>query len=207
MIKERGKQVRLAGRILGAHRHICAFFHSKAEEYDVLGSFIREGFEQDDKAVHIIDPQRKLEHCRCLEEMGVQLHEVMHSGQLDVLGWDEAHLRNGRFDQRGMLTMVEEVMRRNASEGFGATRLISDMEWSQASVPGARDLIEYEARLNYVIPRYKDTVICTYDLARFNASTVMDILRTHPVAIIGGILQENPFFVSPAEFLEEPPAP
>ena len=31
----------------------------------------------------------------------------------------------------------------------------------------------------------------------------MDILRTHPMVIIGGILQENPFFVSPDEFLRE----
>jgi hypothetical protein len=31
----------------------------------------------------------------------------------------------------------------------------------------------------------------------------MDILRTHPMAIIGSILQENPFFTPPAEFLKE----
>ena len=31
----------------------------------------------------------------------------------------------------------------------------------------------------------------------------MDILRTHPMVIIGGILQENAFFVPPDEFLEE----
>jgi hypothetical protein len=32
---------------------------------------------------------------------------------------------------------------------------------------------------------------------------VLDILRTHPVAIIGGVLQDNPFFVPPDEFLRE----
>ena len=31
----------------------------------------------------------------------------------------------------------------------------------------------------------------------------MDILRTHPMAIIGSLLQENPFFVPPDEFLRE----
>jgi hypothetical protein len=28
-------------------------------------------------------------------------------------------------------------------------------------------------------------------------------MRTHPMIIIGGILQENPFFVRPDEFLRE----
>ena len=31
----------------------------------------------------------------------------------------------------------------------------------------------------------------------------MDIMRTHPMVIIGGVLQENPFFVPPAEMLRE----
>lgn len=31
----------------------------------------------------------------------------------------------------------------------------------------------------------------------------MDIMRTHPVVAVGGIVQENPFFVPPKEFLAE----
>jgi hypothetical protein len=46
-------------------------------------------------------------------------------------------------------------------------------------------------------------VICAYDLSKFGASTVMYALRTHPVVIIGGLLQENPFYVDPDEFLLE----
>jgi hypothetical protein len=64
-------------------------------------------------------------------------------------------------------------------------------------------LLEFEARVNHVWPRYADTVICTYDLSRFRADIVIDVIRTHPMIIIGGILQENPFFVQPDEFLQE----
>jgi hypothetical protein len=31
----------------------------------------------------------------------------------------------------------------------------------------------------------------------------MDIMRTHPMVIIGGLLQANPFWVTPDEFLRE----
>ena len=77
------------------------------------------------------------------------------------------------------------------------------MEWSLEDRPGVRDIIEYESRLNKILPQFNDPVICVYDLAKFGAGTVIDILRTHPMVIIGGILQENPFYVSPDEFLEE----
>jgi hypothetical protein len=32
---------------------------------------------------------------------------------------------------------------------------------------------------------------------------VIDMMRTHPMVIIGGILQENPYFVPPDEMLHE----
>ncbi len=40
-----------------------------------------------------------------------------------------------------------------------------------------------------------------YHLGQFGGDTVIDIMRTHPMIIIGGILQRNPFFVPPGEFL------
>jgi hypothetical protein len=46
-------------------------------------------------------------------------------------------------------------------------------------------------------------VICTYDLARFTAAQVVDVLRSHPLAVIGGIVQQNPFFVSPERLIQE----
>jgi hypothetical protein len=33
--------------------------------------------------------------------------------------------------------------------------------------------------------------------------SAMDIMRTHPLVIIGGLLRENPFFVPPEQFLDE----
>jgi hypothetical protein len=77
------------------------------------------------------------------------------------------------------------------------------MEWALVDLPGVEDLIEFETRVNYVTPKYDNIVVCTYDLSKFRASVVMDALRTHPVVIIGGILQENPFFIPPDQFLLE----
>jgi hypothetical protein len=77
------------------------------------------------------------------------------------------------------------------------------MEWALLDKPGVDNLLEYETRLNYVLHKYDDPVICTYDLSKFSASVAMDIMRTHPVVLIGGMLQENPFFVPPDQFLLE----
>jgi hypothetical protein len=77
------------------------------------------------------------------------------------------------------------------------------MEWALLDKPGVENLVEYETRLNYVLPKYDDIVICAYDLSKLGATVVMDALRTHPAVIIGGLLEENPFFVPPDRFLLE----
>jgi hypothetical protein len=46
-------------------------------------------------------------------------------------------------------------------------------------------------------------VICTYDTNLLDGTLLVDILRIHPVVIVGGRLYENPFFSPPAEFLRQ----
>ena len=198
-----GGSVQCAGGVLGQRRHICAFFNSVEEQHRVLGSFIKEGFERGDKAVHLVDPELREGHLRWLGEAGVDVAQAMGTGQLEVRRWQDAQLRGDRFDQDAMLALLEETFQSGAAAGYPLTRLIGQMEWALAEKPGVDDLLEFETRVNYLMAKYEDPAICTYDLSKFSASVVMDIMRTHPVVIVGGVLQENPFFVPPDQFLLE----
>jgi hypothetical protein len=198
-----GGSVRCAGGILGQHRHICAFFNSVDEEHRVLRSFIKDGFDRGDKAFHLVDPDLSEDHLRRLAEAGIDVGQAMGTGQLELRRWQDAQLRGDRFDQDAMLALIEEALQSGAAAGYPLTRFVAHMEWALLDKPGVDDLVEFETRVNYVLPKYDDPVICTYDLSKFSASVVMDIMRTHPVVIIGEVLQENPFFVPPDEFLLE----
>ncbi len=195
--------VQFAGGNLGGQRHICAFFNSIDEEHRVLRSFFKDGFDRGEKATHIVDPEKREEHLKRLAEAGINVKQAMDIGQLELRPWREAYLRGDRFDQDAAVALIEEILQSGAAAGYALTRLVGHMEWALLDKPGVNNLVEYETRLNYVLPKYNDPVICTYDLSKFPASLVMDIMRTHPVVIIGGILQENPFFVPPDQFLLE----
>lgn len=54
-----------------------------------------------------------------------------------------------------------------------------------------------------VVAVHQGRVICTCDLSKHSAPFIIDIMRTHPIIIIGGILQENPFYVQPEEFVRK----
>ena len=95
---ERHQPIRYAGSVLGARRHLFAFFHSHDEEYRVLLPFIREGFERGEKAFHIVDPDRCDEHLQRLTLAGIHVAAAQRSGQLELSGWTDTYLRDGRFD-------------------------------------------------------------------------------------------------------------
>jgi hypothetical protein len=197
------RSVQFAGGMLGRHRHICAFFNGIDEEYRVLRSFIKDGFDQGDKAFHLVDPELREDHLKRLAEAGINVQQGVDTGQLEVRPWQDAPLRSGRFDQDAWLVSFEQVLQSGPAAGYAQTRFLAQMEWALVDLPGVGDLIEFETRVNYVVPKYDDIVICAYDLSKFGSSVVMDALRTHPVVIIGGLLQENPFFVPPDQFLLE----
>ena len=197
------RSVQLAGGVLGQQRHVCAFFNSIAEEHRVLRSFIKDGLDGGERAFHIVDPELREEHLKQLAEAGIDVERAMGTGQLEVRPWQEAYLRGDRFDQDAMLALIEEVLQSGAAGGYPVTRLLAHMEWALLDKPGVEDLLEYETRINYVLPKYDDPVICTYDLTKLRSTMAMDIMRTHPVVIMGGLLHDNPFFVPPDQFLLE----
>jgi hypothetical protein len=169
----------------------------------VLRSFIKEGFERGDKAFHIVDPELREVHLKRLAEAGIDVEQAIATGQLELRRWQDAYLRDDRFDQDGMLALLEEVLGSGTAAGNPPIRFVSRVEPSLVDKAGEDHWLEYEARVNYAVSKYSDPVICTYDLTNFSASLVMDMLRVHPVVIVGGVLQENPFFVPPDQFLLE----
>lgn len=151
--------IRFAGSTLGAYRHICAFFHSADEEYRVLLPFIKEGFERGEKAFHIVDPELRDDHVARLQSAGIDVETAQEVGQFQLRNWEDAYLRDGHFDQNKMLALIEAVLDEGKLQGYPLTRLVAHMEWALEDRPGVNDLVEYETRLNYLLPRYKDPVI------------------------------------------------
>ena len=196
------RPIRLAGRTLKNATHICAFFRSREEQDEVLMPFFKEGYERGEKLFHIVDAGLRADHLQACSQCGIDVEGAQKSGQLEVLAWEQAYLQDGYFDGDRMVRVLREVMDATHQK-YPLGRFMGNMEWALTTLPGVTDIVEYECKLNFALREYEDPVICVYDLNRHSAAVVMDILRTHPMVIVGGLLQENPLYVHPEAFLEE----
>jgi hypothetical protein len=197
------QSIHLAGFDLGKHRHVCAFFHTQDQEDKVLIPFFKEGIDRGEKAFCVLDSRVHEHLIEKLRLAGIEVTLAEKRGQLEWKKWEETYVRNGRFDQEAMLALISEVLSEGPKKGFALTRFVGRMEWAREHRVGVNELVEYETRLNKILQRFPDPVICVYNLTKFNAGVVLDILRTHPVVIIGDLVAENPFFVPPDVFLQE----
>lgn len=202
-MKKGAAPISLAGSQLGNTRHVCAFFNSDDEEYRVLLPFIKDGFTCGDKAIHVVNPNDHGDHLRRLATAGIDTASAQRAGQLEIRTTTDAYLRDGCFDQHRMLQEFVKLANGNANHGFPLSRIVCRMDWAAECPTHVDELIEFESRVNDLWSRHDDAVICTYRLSRFSGDTVIDIMRTHPVVIVGGILQQNPFYVPPEQFLRE----
>jgi hypothetical protein len=177
--------------------HACAFVSGEAEERAVIEPFFLEGMKRREKAVYIVDPQRREEHEARL------LRATPAPELLEVMTWHDAHLKGGSFDQDRMIAALEVMIRDHAATGEPPMRVVGQMGWVFSSPPGIEQLVEYEASVNEVLNRGKTPTVCVYDVCRLSGSMMMDLLRAHPLTVMNGVLHENPFYTPADEMLRD----
>ena len=187
----------LAHAQLRNHFHACAFVAGPDEERSVIDPFFLEGLRRGEKAVYIVDPQRRDEHEHRLRA-GSPSPELV-----DVTTWNDAHLKGGSFDQDRMMASLEELIRDHAATGQPPMRLVGQMGWIQTSPPGIEQLVAYEASVNEVLNRGRTPTVCVYDVRKLSGSLMMDLLRAHPLTVMNGVLHENPFYTPAEQMLAE----
>lgn len=203
MTQATSARLSLAGTELD-YFHVCAFFNSRDEEYAVLTSFYKEAVDQGEQNFHIVNPAHLDDHRKRLTGADIDTHHCEGCGQLQVLPWGQVYLnQQGVFDKDRMLATIDHATGAGRDAGFGRIRIMGNMDWVFTGIPGVNQILEYEAQVNDVLARNRQPAVCVYDISKLSGSMMMDILRTHPLTLIGGVVQENPFFTPPAEMLRE----
>jgi hypothetical protein len=195
--------VRLPWTISERHRHICAFVRSPDEEYALMLPFIQEGVDLGHRIWYFVDPELRDQHLRVLAQAGLDTDALHDNGQLEVRPWEEVQFRPGYFDQDAMLSLVDGFLASNEQQGLPMTRIWADMAWALKDLPGVSDISEFESRWNDMSSKHQLLAVCAYNVTRFPGGIIMDMLRTHPFALVGGMLYENPFYSPPEEFQRE----
>jgi excisionase family DNA binding protein len=162
-------------------RHICLFFVNQDEQWQMMRPYLLEHLGMGVPVLYIQDstpPERLLE---LLRAEGWPVDELIARGLLRIIPPDQAYLLTGRFDAQRMLAFMESAILAALAAGYNRLFLTGEMTWSLPNAPGAEGMMHYEALLNPLVDKYAGvTIVCQYDLRRFDGPSVLDALLTHP---------------------------
>lgn len=198
---EKQQSFTLCGESLLAPMHICGFFNSHDERYDVILPYLKEGLENNEEVLNILESAAHHEHCDRLSKAGIPVQKKLANSQLKILTTEDTYLQGGTFAAEKMYTLVEKALIDAKNAGYDSIRACGDMVWALKNLPGTDELIEYEARLNLLVPKHSCSLVCMYDINRFSGRAMADVLATHPYVILNGKIHKNPHYIEPLELL------
>lgn len=186
---------RIDERQLPPQAHLCGTFQAPGERDRVMGAFFRTGLAAGEHCMIAVDTA---EPDDILAAIG---------SPAEVAGWEQAGRltvrtapgagqapRDLTFHQ--MMDVWSEVIETARST---RVRLGGEASWWLHQTSEGR-LLRYESEMNRAIPD-QVAVLCLYDLTRFSGDVVMDVVQTHPRALIGEVIVQNPYYIEPGAFL------
>lgn len=175
--------------------HLCGFYYGDEERDALLLPFLRGGLASGDKCVAVLD-SAPVERVVAEVTAGLDADALIESGQLELYGSAQTYLLGGSFVPDRMIEFWEQMAVDNsARESFGFARVVGEMSWLERAPAPREDVLQYETWADGFAARFEHAILCLYDLRRLGSGILLDLMRTHPKLLLGGLVLENPHHV------------
>lgn len=186
---------------LSPGNHLCFIYKTEEENRAIITPFIRYGLEKGEKVLYIVDARTEQDLIYYLNQQGLRTSDYISSGQLIVLNSSDIYFQQGKFDPDSVIGLWKKETDKALKEGYKALRVTGKASWVLRNIAGSERLMEYEAKLNQLLPEIRAICLCQYDMRIFEPETLLDVLSTHPVAVVNNRCHDNIYFIPPDEFL------
>ncbi|MDD2853471.1 MAG: MEDS domain-containing protein [Desulfuromonadaceae bacterium] len=192
---------------IGVHDHLCLIYETREEQISAVTPYMKIGLERGEKCLYVVDDNTAAIVIDAMNGAGIDVETVIESGQLAIVSKQDSYLKQGYFDPDWMIGFLKQAADEAKAAGFPALRATGEMTWNLGGDPGTERLMEYEAKLNYLLPENNLLALCQYNRNRFSPEVIKNVIATHPTVICGGLVCSNFYYVPPDDFLgEELPA-
>jgi MEDS: MEthanogen/methylotroph, DcmR Sensory domain len=180
--------------------HICGVFSGEAERDQILIPFLQVGLASGDKCICVIDGTAPGKIVTTLGPEGEAAARTAGK-RLEVIGASDMYLRSGRFSAGEVIASWKAAMSEAMYAGqFDVVRAVET--WSRRDVrPDLSELLTLESEMNRYLPLYPQVVMCLYDMDQFGSGALVNLVMTHPRMLVGGMVIENPYYLTPDEVL------
>ncbi|MBN2005404.1 MAG: MEDS domain-containing protein [Anaerolineae bacterium] len=182
--------------------HICGLYETEEERDQIVMGYLHQGDVAGDLQFYCPVERSIEDFAQTYAQRYPQCAQHTSDEQIfQVRSAKSLYYPDGIFSPWTMDDELSAFYMESQKDGPRNIRATAEMAWALEAIPGVEHLMAYESRLNYFIPGKPWISICLYNLTRFSGAIIMNVLRTHPYAISGGVITENPYYQDPDVWL------
>jgi hypothetical protein len=184
--------------------HICQLYSKVTEIPGVTARLLRVGLSNDEKCMFAAAPAQVNELREELQKLQVDVSALITSGQLVLYDEREALLAGGkRFDPYFLLSSHQTFIAQALREGWQAVRISIDITWLTKDVATPEQILKYEAASDAVFTFQTAPIIALmhYDHSKLLPSLVVELLKLHPISVVGKYIKRNPFYLNSEQYM------
>ena len=186
---------------LAPHDHQSLIYENPEDRFSVAIPFIRIGLDRGDKCVYIADDGKEAGVQEAMHAQGIDVERAIATESLVLETTKTVFLKHGYFDPDWMPVFWGDAATEATRQGFPALRATGETEWVLGTHQGVDRWMEYESRLTHVLAGLNCFALCQYNRQILPPELILDVIRTHPTVIYGGVVSRNMYYVPPDEFL------
>lgn len=183
--------------------HICQIFNEDDERHDALLNYILSGLKAEENTACFSEKETKQTLYGFFEKNGISYTDAEEKGKFVLSKTSSTYFEGNTFDPDRMLGLLEKFYHKSCLQQRSGARVIGEMAPEIEHIEGGSRLLEYESKVTLLLKKYPVTSVCQYDARAFNGSTIMDILKVHPLMIVRGSVVHNPFYIKPEDYLSK----
>jgi hypothetical protein len=184
--------------------HICQLYSKVTEIPSVTARLLRVGLTLSEKCFFAAAPAQVKELRDELRKLQVDVDALVESGQLVLQEEREPLLANGkRFDPYFLLSQHQTFIAQALREGWKAVRISIDMTWLAKDIATPEQILKYEAASDAVFTFQTAPIIALmhYDHGKLVPSLVVEMLKLHPISVVGKYIKRNPFYLNSEQYM------
>ncbi|MBI3971293.1 MAG: MEDS domain-containing protein [Chloroflexi bacterium] len=183
--------------------HICQFYNQPIEISQTAAPLLRDGLRGKDRCYLAAAPARLDEVRKMLRSSHVDVDGAIANGQLRLAGERAELLFNGRFDPYHLISTHQALIAKSLADGWQTVRAVIDMGWLCAGLATPEQILKYEAAADAVFTFQARPIVALlqYNYSELPGELVVELLKLHPMAIVGRFIKRNPYYVNAEDYM------
>jgi DNA-binding CsgD family transcriptional regulator len=164
-------------------RHLCLFFQTTEDLLESVTPYFKAGLEGREYCIWAVSGRLTKDRATtALRQAIPDLDRFLADGSLEIVPALEWYLKGGRLDLRRVIRGWHERLRHAEARGYAGMRISAPTAWLETKTEW-NDFLEYEAALNDAMQGRRMIVLCAYALAMCGPTDILDVARTHQLAL------------------------